>query len=239
MSENDNTEEKKCGSCPPDIIPSARPRASRPSFYQKLKTAAQAVGDIVTGNANECPQELRDKRLQICSNCDNILRANVRPKGAIVVYGDRCRICECYLKGNRVTFDYFGKTGFIGSAFVCPNELWGFEFGGISKTVQKDEKMNKYYSIFYPKTVTSRVYNALCLAEEKDNFASFQAALKDFDNGFLQMCLTEVQIINDYLAELEEQETDEPQIENKDDIIRLVAIYKKMVEIEINSRINE
>lgn len=128
---------------------------NKTKFVQKVKTATKAAVAVLNGTAFAVDEKIKNQRLKICSDCEHIKRLNALPKGAPVSIGDVCDICECWLKGNRVTnlinLD-FCKTCYAGTPeFVCPltdengnpTPKWGFEYGEFSLENQAAENVEE------------------------------------------------------------------------------------------------
>ena len=77
-----------------------------PNIWTKAKTYANALIDSKLRKITYyCSKEHNLERLYMCSMCDNIKRANKLPKGAMVMKGDTCSLCGCFLTKKSSEFN--------------------------------------------------------------------------------------------------------------------------------------
>ena len=86
------------------------------NFIQQVKTATAAAVEVITGEAVLVDDDVYNRRLRTCGNCDYLERYHRHlPKGADLSKLDRCGECGCFVKA---------KAKFAGENFKCPKNFW-------------------------------------------------------------------------------------------------------------------
>lgn len=76
----------------------------RRSAMEQAKHLAQSVAQSavkgISGEQVLASKEQQKERLQICENCDKVMRFHDLPVGSSITLKDRCGKCGCFIRGK-------------------------------------------------------------------------------------------------------------------------------------------